>query len=44
MYIFTKLNVVKLFLDLLLLGNKLPDIEAVWDVVEHIRPNGPDHL
>lgn len=45
MYVFvTKLNIVKLLLDLLLLSNELPDIEAVWDVVEHVRPNGPDHL
>ena len=37
-----KLNVIKLLLNLLLLDDKHPDIEAVWDVVENIRPDSPD--
>ena len=37
-----RLNVIKLLVNLLLLDNKHPDIKAVWDVVENIRPNSPD--
>ena len=37
-----RLNVIKLLLNLLLLDNKHPDIEAVWDVVKNIRPDSPD--
>ena len=36
------LNIIKLLTNLLLLGNKPLDIEAVWNVVENIRPNSPD--
>ena len=40
----TELNIVKLFLNLLLLGDKPPDFEAVCDSVKHVRPNSPDEF
>ena len=39
-----KSNIIELFLDVLLLGDKGPDIEAVWDIVKNVRPNHPDQL
>ena len=45
MYRFTmRSNVIQLFLDVLFLSDEGPDIEAVWDVVENVRPNCPDQL
>jgi len=38
------LNIVKLLVNLLFLGNKLPDVEMVWNLVEYLGPNGPDEF